>query len=174
MTRTRRLLVSAISLASAFALFHAQLAAAVVTRGDDALRAGDLEGAMRLYERAIALDPPSIVAADRLAFNLSMHHDREHAVRAIAVVTRALRNGAGDAGLLADRAFAELQLHEWRAAERDFARAGSIAHDARYEHFAARMALHAGDRRAALAYAQLALVSDPSFAPARAFIRTLR
>lgn len=174
MTRTRRLLACAIALTSSFALFHAQLAAAVVTRGDDALRAGNLEGAIRLYERAIRLDPTSVVAADRLAFNLSMHHDREHAIRAVAIVTDVLQRGMQDAGLLVDRAFGELQLHEWRSAEHDFARAGSIANDARYEHFAARMALHANDRRAAIAYAELALAADPSFTPARAFIRALR
>ena len=174
MTRTRRLLVCAISLAASCALFHGQLAAAVVTRGDDALRAGDLEAATRLYERAIRLDPASGIAADRLAFNLSMRHDREHAMRAVAIVTDVLRRGNLDAALLADRAFAELQLHEWRLAEHDFARAGSIAHDARYEHFAARMALHAEDRRAAIAYAWRALAVDPAFTPARALIRALR
>ena len=174
MTPIRRLLVSAVALAGAFALFHAQLAAAVVTRGDDALRAGDLDGATRLYERAIQLDPPSAIAADRLAFNLSMHHDHAYALRAIAVVTQVLQRGIHDPALFADRAFAEVQIHAWRRAEHDFALAGAFARDARYEHFAARMALRANDRRAALRYAKLALADDPSFAPARAFIRTLR
>jgi tetratricopeptide (TPR) repeat protein len=174
MTRTRRLSVSAIALAAAFALFHAQLAAAVVTRGDDALRSGDVAGATRLYERALNLDPGSAIAADRLAFNLSMHHDRAHALQAIDVVTRVLRRSANDPALFADRAFAEMQLRSWRDAERDFAQAGRFAHDARYAHFAARMALHVEDRHAALLHAQVALAADASFAPARALVRALR
>jgi tetratricopeptide (TPR) repeat protein len=174
MTRTRRLAVSSIALAAAFALFHAQLAEAVVTRGDDALRSGDIAGATRLYARALHLDPASAIAADRLAFNLSMHHDRAHALEAIDVITQVLRRGAKDPALFADRAFAEMQLRSWRDAERDFALAGQLARDARYAHFAARMALHVKDRRAALHHAQVALADDAAFAPARALVRALR
>jgi tetratricopeptide (TPR) repeat protein len=174
MTRTRRLAVSAIALAAALALFHRQLAEAVVTRGDDALRSGDVAGATRLYDRALQLDPGSTIAADRLAFNLSMHHDRTHALQAIDVITRVLHRGVNDPALLADRAFAEMQLRAWRDAEHDFALAGRLAHDARYAHFAARMALHANDRRAALQHAHVALAADAAFAPARALVRALR
>ena len=170
----RRLIVAGTALGLAAVCFHGQLASAVVTRGDDVLRSGDIAGALRLYGRAMTIDPRSPVAADRMAFYLSMRHDRASAQRAIAVVSHALDAGAGDATLLADRAFAELQLHAWRAAERDFAGAGSAAHDARYEHFAARMALHVHDRPAATRYAALALGDDPGFAPARAMIQALR
>jgi len=174
MTRMRRCTLATLALGLAAVLFHSQVAAAVVTRGDDVLRAGDVDGALRLYERALRLDPSAAVAADRLAFYLSMRHNRAGAHRAIAVVGTALVAGANDPALLADRAFAELQLHAWRAAEDDFARAGSATHDARYHHFAARMALRAADRAAARRYAQLALADDPAFAPARAFMRSLR
>ena len=49
MTRMRRLTLAAVALTATFTLLHGQLAAAVVTRGDDALRAGDVDGAIRLY-----------------------------------------------------------------------------------------------------------------------------
>ena len=174
MTRRRRVLVAAVALALAAVTFHAQLASAVVTRGDDVLRSGDVAGALRLYGRAMLIDPQSPIAADRMAFYLSMRHDRSSALRAIAVVSHAIATQTPDPTLLADRAFAELQLRSWRDAERDFARAGAAAHDARYEHFAARMALHVHDRRAARNFALLALADDPGFAPARAIMRALR
>jgi len=174
MTRRRRLLLASAALGAAFVLFHGQLASAIVTRGDDALRTGDVETAIRLYDRAAYLDPTSTVAADRLAFHLALRHDRPGARRAIAVATRALETDRPDPALLADRAFAELQLHGWRDAERDFARAGALAHDARYEHFASRMALRCADRNAARRYALLALTDDPGFTPARALLQTIR
>ena len=174
MTRIRRLVVAASGLAAAFVLFHGQLATALVTRGDDALRGGDVKTAIRFYERATRLDPASLVAADRLAFELALRHDRSGATQAIAVATRTLTRNASDPNLFADRAFAEVQLRRWRDAERDFSRAGSLAHDARYEHFAGRMALHRADRNAARRYALLALVDDPGFAPARGMLRALR
>jgi len=173
MTRARRLLLSGVALGMAFALFHGQLAAAVVTRGDDALRGGDVDTAIRLYGRAVALDPHFIVASDRLAFRLALRHERDGALAAVAIASRALAAGAIEPALFVDRAFAELQLHAWRDAERDFDRAGTLAHDPRYEHFAGRMALRAGNRTAAKYYAQRALADDPTFAPARAMLRTL-
>ncbi len=173
MSRLRRCTIALFSLGLAFVLFHGQLAAAVVTRGDDALHLGDVAGALRLYERAVILDSRSAIAADRLAFTLTMHHERANADRAIAVVTRALQAGANDATLYADRAFAEVQVRRWHDAERDFAVAGAATNDPRYDHFAARMALRDGDPLAARQYTQLALAADPSFAPARAFARRL-
>jgi hypothetical protein len=173
-TRTRRLLLAASALAVAFVLFRGQLAAAVVTRGDDALRTGDVDAAIRFYDRAATLSPGSTIAADRLAFHLALRHDRAGARRAVTVATRALAAGTPEPALFVDRAFAELQLHAWRDAERDFARAGALAHDARYEQFAGRMALRSADRGAARRYALLALADDPKFTPARTLLRTLR
>lgn len=173
-TRIRRLGLTCIALAISFGLFHGQLAAAVVTRGDDALRSGDIDGAIRFYDRAMQLDPRSAVAADRLAFYLALRHDQTGARQAIAVAGRALAAAGDDPGLLADRAFAELQLHRWRDARNDFARAGALAHDARYEHFAGRMALRTADVSAARRYERLALADAPGFAPARALLRSLR
>jgi tetratricopeptide (TPR) repeat protein len=174
MTRARRSVLAGCALALAFLFFRGQLATAIVTRGDDALRSGDVVDAIRLYDRATRIDPRSSVAADRLAFYLALRPARARAERAGGVAPRALAAGAADSALFADRAFAGVQLRAWRNAERDFAAAGTLAHDARYEHFAGRMALHRGDRRAAAHYAQLALAYEPSFAPAQALLRTLR
>jgi tetratricopeptide (TPR) repeat protein len=173
MSRARRAIVAGCALTAAFVLFHGQIATAVVTRADDALRSGDTDTAIRLYDRAAHLDPHSTVAADRLAFHLALRHDRANALASLAITSHALAAGAPEPALYADRAFAELQLHAWREAERDFDRAGRLAHDARYEHFAARMALRAGNAAAARRYARLALADDPGFAPARALLRTL-
>jgi tetratricopeptide (TPR) repeat protein len=173
LTRARRLLLAGLSLGLAYALFHGQLAAAVVTRGDDALRTGDVDTAIRLYSRAVALDPQSTVAPDRLAFHLALGHGRDGARAAVAIASRALAANAAEPALFVDRAFAELQLRAWQQAERDFGRAGTLAHDPRYEHFAGRMALRMGNRAAARRHAQRALADDPTFAPARAMLRTL-
>jgi tetratricopeptide (TPR) repeat protein len=174
LTRARRVCLASAALAIAFVLFRGQLAAAVVTRGDDALRAGNVEGAIHFYDRAMRLDPHSTVAADRLAFYLALRHDHAGARQALAVAARALAAAGPDAGLFADRAFAELQLRRWRDAEADFGRAGLLAHDARYEHFAGRMALRSSDVGAARRYERLALADAPGFAPARALLRSLR
>jgi tetratricopeptide (TPR) repeat protein len=170
----RRVIVATVALLVAFALFRAQLASAVVTRGDDALRAGDIDAAIRLYDRAAQLDPHSAVAADRLAFNLALHHGTVDARRSQSVATHALESLPGDAALFADRAFADMQLREWTSAERDFAAAGDLGRDPRYEHFAARMALHLGNHTIAAARARRALAFDPAFTPARALLRALR
>jgi tetratricopeptide (TPR) repeat protein len=153
-------------------LFHGQIADALVTRGDDAFRAGDLAAAIRSYERALRLDRRSTIAADRFAFFLALQHDPLDARRAIAVASQALR-AEPTASIFADRGFAEMQLGRWRDAERDFASAGTLGHDARYDHLAARMALRRGDRIAARNDAAKALAVDPTFEPARALLRRL-
>ncbi len=172
--RSRRVACAVVSIAVAAVLFRAPMAEALVTRGDDALRSGDVRSAMRAYERANRIDPHATIAADRLAFFLAMRHDRASALRAIAISSDALAANGSDAALIADRGFAEMQLHAWAAAEHDFAIAGSVAHDARYDHFAARLALRRGDRHTARADARRAIASDPAFAPAYALLRSAR
>jgi len=170
--RTRRLICAAVSLVCAAVLFRGQLADALVTRGDDAFRNGDVAAALRAYRRAVFLDARSRVAADRLSFFLAMRHDPKSAALAIVVATSALAR-ENDAALHADRGFAEMQLQRWNAAEDDFGAAGALAHDARYDHLAGRMALRCGDRNHARSYARRALAVDPTFAPARAFLRRI-
>lgn len=141
MKRGRRFVCAALSLGVAALLFRGPLAAAVVTRGDDALRNGDAATALRSYRKALAIDPGSAVAADRLAFELALHHRRADAEAAVALAGRALDRHPADAALLADRAFAELVLSRWAAARDDFRRAGALARDPRYADAAARIAL---------------------------------
>ena len=138
----QRTLCALTALAASALLFRGPLAAAVVTRGDEALGAGDAAGAFRSYRKALMLDPASPLAADRVAFALALAHRPAAAAAAVDVATRALQQHPDDPGLLVDRAFGELQLRATAAARRDFARAGAIAHDARYTSLAARLAPH--------------------------------
>jgi tetratricopeptide (TPR) repeat protein len=164
----RRIALTLGSVMCAAILFRTNVASALVTRGDDVLRAGDPEGAVRYYTRAARLDGRSAVAADRLSFALLMRRGPGDATRAFAAAGEALEGHPGDAALLEDRAFAAGRLGRWRSAERDFAAAALAARDPRFAHLAAAMAERANDRRAARLHLRAALTLDPAYAPARA------
>lgn len=163
----RRLMLAAIATGVSALVFHGSLADALVTRGDEAMRAGEAQRAFAFYRRALVLAPESAVAADRLAFHLLERNAPGDIQRAIAIASGAIARRDGDPALLLDRALAEQRLKRWRDAERDFTRAATLAHDARYEQFAGRAALHFGDRRRALAHFRTAISVDPAFTPAR-------
>jgi tetratricopeptide (TPR) repeat protein len=169
----RRFVVASFAVACAAVLFRPNLASALVTRGDDVLRAGDVDGAVRYYGRAALLDASSAVAADRLAFFLLVRRHGGDAARAQAIADAALRSIPADPGLLADRAFAARRLGRRAAAERDFAAAAHAARDPRYAHLAARIALERGDRAGARAYLRSALALDAHYAPARVLLAEL-
>ena len=178
----RRLMLAALSLVLAGVLFHANVASALVTRGDDALRAGDVEGAVRYYARAARLDAGSLVAADRLAFFLLMRRRAGDAARAYAIADGVLRarpagsrtsDPSSTSALLADRALAALRLGNAHAAEQDFATAAAAAADPRYAFLAARAAIRRGDRAAAREHLRAALQFDASYAPARSLVARL-
>jgi len=167
----RRGAIALVSLSVAALLFHANIAAAMVTRGDDLARAGDTDRAIVLYRRALVLDAGSTVAGDRLAFALVMRGASGDALAAYRVTDALLKTRPHDPSLLADRAFAAQRLRRWRDAERSFAEAARIARDPRYAHLAARMALRSYDRRAAQRHLRDALALDGAYAPARAALR---
>lgn len=178
----RRLVLASLSLVTALGLFHGNVASALVTRGDDVLRAGDVDGAVRYYARAARLDAGSPLAADRLAFFLLMRRRAGDAARAYAIADAALRaqpagferrDASRASSLLADRGLAALRLHNERAAERDFAAAAAAAGDPRYAFLAAHAALRRGDRTAAREHLRAALRFDASYAPARALVGRL-
>jgi tetratricopeptide (TPR) repeat protein len=173
----RRLAVASVSLVIAAFLFRGNVASALVTRGDDALRTGDVNGAVRYYARAAAFDSRSVVAADRLAFFLLMRRGANDTAHAYAIADSALRakiSGSGPdttvvrSALLADRGLAALRLSDLRAAERDFTSAAAAGRDPRYAYLAARVAVWRGDRAAAHSHLRAALQFDASYAPARA------
>jgi len=170
----RRFAIAGVALVLAGGLFRGQLGTALVTRGDDAVRNGDRTGAVRYYTRALAIDPHSLRAADRLAFYLGMRRAPGDAEAAIAVASTALLQIPSDPALLADRGLAEQRLRRWNAAEADFGRAGAAGRDARYDHLAGRIALRLGDVAGARHFFGRALLDDPAFSPARVALARLR
>jgi tetratricopeptide (TPR) repeat protein len=169
----RRFAVALASVACAGVLFRGNVASALVTRGDDQARAGDVNAALRSYARAMDLDARSVTAADRLAFTLLMRRRAGDAARAFRIADAALREVPGETALLADRAFAAERLGRWHVAERDFAAAAVAGRDPRYAHLAARMAerAHAGTR--VVAHLRDALALDAGYAPARVLLARL-
>lgn len=171
--RLRRFAVASFAVACAALIFRTNLASALVTRGDDVLRTGDVDAAVRYYDRAARIDGHSTVAADRLAFFLLVRRRPGDAARAQTIADTALRFAPVDPALLADRGFAARRLGRRGAAERDFAQAALAGREPRYAHLAARIAVERGDRTAARLLLRRALEIDARYAPARALLARL-
>lgn len=173
LSRGRRIAVALLSLSCAGVLFRGNVATALVSRGDDLLAAGDLNGASRVYGRAFRLDTANADAADRLAFALLLRRAPGDAARADAVAAAGLTAAPHDARLLADRGFAAQRLRRWRSAEAAFLAAALIGRDARYAHLAAQMARRCADRAAERRHLRAALALDYRYAPARMLLARL-
>lgn len=172
LSRRRRIGVALVALVCSSVLFRGNVAAALVTRGDELAAGGDVDGALRIYGRALRIDP-SAAAADRLAFTLLLRRRPGDAARAYAVAVDAVRSAPRDPALLADRGFAAQRLHRWRDAEEAFLAAAQVARDPRFAHLAAQTAARDGARVRERAHLMTALALDPHYAPARVLLERL-
>jgi tetratricopeptide (TPR) repeat protein len=169
----RRVLVVATALAISAVLFHHQIASALVTRGDEFLVRANLARASIFYARALAFDPTSVLAADRMAFASYQLRTPEALLSSIRIVTTTLQAHPNEPYLLYDRGVCYRDLGLFHEAQSDFALAGVTTHDPRMLQLAGWAAFHAGNRNAARIYWRNALRLDPRFELARrALMRT--
>lgn len=170
----RRISIALLSLAIAVPLFHVEVAAALVTRGDEFLSRGDLASARRYYGRALVLDRNSQDAADRFVFFSSSALDKRVLLGAVRAATNYLTGHPANAQLLADRALCFERLKQYRLAARDFSSAARVSGSARDFTFAGWAALRAGQRGDALRFWRYALARDARFGPARLALQRIR
>lgn len=166
LTPIRRAIVAAFALAAAATLFRAQLADALVVRGDDLLYRGAGAEARTHYARALVLDPQSAVAADRYVFATMELHTPRALGEALSAASAYLRRHPDEVNVLADRAMCYLLARRYAAAGRDFERAGEISAQPRYFVFAGWAARRAREYRSARRLWRAALRIDSRYAPA--------
>jgi tetratricopeptide (TPR) repeat protein len=135
-SRPRRFFLALITLFCATILFRAQIADALVIRGDEYFYRGEPAQALIRYRRAIALDPRSETATDRYVFISLQMQTAESIADAIAAADAYLRAHPNDTSVLADRALCYLHIRRYALAANDFARAAAISHSPRYALFA--------------------------------------
>lgn len=170
-SRARRFALAGTALLLAGALFRAQVAQALVIRGDDYLYRGDSRAALVRYRRAIALSPLSQTAVDRYVFVNMERHTSGALDVAIAAANRYLESRPHDAMLLSDRALCYLSEHQYRAAERDFEAAAKAARAPADYVFAGWAARRDGHKQHARLLWQAALRITPRYVPALAALR---
>lgn len=98
-----------------------EIAGGLVSRGDDIAEAGDAARAQRYYHRALAIDPSSEAALDRIAVAAMMQGDaraKEDVVRR----ARAALERRADKSLLFDVALLQLELRRYDASADTFRR----------------------------------------------------
>lgn len=163
----RRLLLAAIAIAASTMLFRAQIASALVSRGDEFLYRGQLTSARFYYARALWVDQSSAVAADRFAFFGMEQRTPKALAESIQATSRFLQLDGANVNVLLDRALCYQVLHQYDKATADFMRAAQVSRDPRYFTFAGWAALRSGRRAKARALWVAALRSNPLFLPAR-------
>lgn len=158
--------MSLIAIAVTALLLHAQLASAMLTRGDDMLYQSKPESALRFYARALLFDPGDATAMDRYAFVSMTTHRRRLLQIAVRKMDAFLRGPRMNSVLVLDRALCERALGRYAAAEGDFVTAGMLDRDARALVFAGYAALRLGSRERARLWWRLALGVRSGYVPA--------
>ncbi|MDQ2680524.1 MAG: hypothetical protein M3Y21_05815 [Candidatus Eremiobacteraeota bacterium] len=168
----RRLLLASIGVALSTMLFRAQLADALVNRGDDLLFRNQLGAARLYYGRAMQIDPSSAVAVDRFAFFGMEQRTARAIAESVEAASWFLAKHPDNSDVLLDRALCYQLRRQYALAAQDFADAAKKSHDARYYTFAGWAALRAGRPQAARQLWRAALQVRPAFEPARHALQT--
>lgn len=171
LTPVRRFAAAAFALVAAAALFRAQIADALVVRGDDLLYQNRRDAALVHYARALALDPQSATAADRYVFVQMERHTKSAVADALSAANRYLSGHPSDAQILADRAMCYLRTGRYKAARADFERAGAVAKQPRFYVFAGWAAKRGHDAAGARRLWQAALTLESRYGPALTALR---
>ncbi len=170
----RRFLLAGIACALAALLFRAELASALVARGDDYAARGNASGALKYYGRAIWIDRDLAAGVDRYTF-FSFQQKTSGALRSAVVVASAyLKRHPDDGAIRADRGLCFQILKQYSAASRDFTAAANQLHSAQYYTFAGWARYRIGNRLAARRLWNLALKVNPSYSPAVGALRKNR
>jgi tetratricopeptide (TPR) repeat protein len=164
------LIIAAVSLSVSVYLLHAQLASALVTRGDDLAYMGDVGAARVMYGRALAFDPGDATAADRFVFSSILSHRQVELGEGASVATRFLDRDPSNATVRMDRALCYERLHDdWRAIA-DFRIVGRRTKDGRALTFAALLLARHHDFEGARIALHDAIRLDPAFRLARTML----
>ena len=147
-------------------LLRAQLADALVARGDEFLYRSQPERALQYYSRALALDAASPRAVDRFLFVATTARNRVAMHDGIARATYYLAHHPGDDVVRMDRAMAFRATGDFAHAASDFAVVGFHGRDARALTFAGFSARAAGQSLRAARLWRSALALEPKFPPA--------
>ena len=169
----RAWLVIAISLAISAVLFRPFVADALVSRGDEFLRAGDLRAARVYYARAVRVDPDSEAAAERFTFVGFRIGGAERLRALLAFADAYVGRHPSSWSVRLDRAFALLAAGMDQPAAREFLRLGDERADFRYFGLAAHAALRAGRPQLARYAFARALALNRRYATASRVLRTL-
>ncbi len=169
-----RVVLAILSLAIGLLLFHAQVADALVVRGDDLLVQNAYEGAGQRYLRALRFDSGSAVAIDRLTF-VALQQRSPEAFRSVADrASDYLRAHPAEPIVLFDRALCYLKQGNYRSAYLDFSHAARLTQDPEQYTFAGWAARRAGRLDRAVDSWRQALRLRHGYRPAAAALSELR
>lgn len=162
----RRTALILLALAASVLLLRAQLADALVVRGDEFLYRSQPGRALRYYSRALGLDALSAPAVDRFLFVATTARNRVAIRDGIVRATDYLAHDPGNDVVRMDRAMALRATGDFAEAASDFAVVGFHGRDARALTFAGFAARDAGQLPRAARLWRSALALQPTFSPA--------